>query len=176
MFEEPKVGRLIEPETIRERVAELGRQITRDYAGRPLMLVGVLKGAFIFMSDLARAIDLPLTCDFLRVSSYGDAKKSTGVVRFELDTTQPVTGKDVILVEDIVDSGLTVDYLLQNLSTRKPASLRVCAFLHKKEKTIRPLTIDYLGFEIKNHFVVGYGLDFAGEYRNLPYVGVIRDS
>ncbi len=171
-----EVSEFIGAEAIRQRVAELGRQITADYVDRDLMLVGVLKGSFIFMADLARHIETHLACDFLRVSSYGDGKTSSGEVRFEFDTTQPMTGKDVLLVEDIIDSGLTASYLLETLEARKPASLKIVTLLHKKEQTVEPLQIDYLGFEIANHFVIGYGLDYAGHYRNLPYIGILNED
>lgn len=138
------------------------------------MIVGVLKGSFLFMADLVRHIDLPLRCDFLRVSSYEDRTTSSGIVRFDLDTSQPITGEDVILVEDIIDTGLTMTYLLENLSTRRPGGLEVCSLLHKPERTIKPVEIHYLGFTIPNKFVVGYGLDHAGCYRNLPYIGYIE--
>jgi hypoxanthine phosphoribosyltransferase len=168
-----KPAPLIPERRLRERVRGLGRQIRSDYRGRELVLVGVLKGSFIFMADLARAIDLPLTCDFLRVSSYGNGTESLGAVRFEFDVTQPVRGKDVLLVEDIIDTGLTARSVLQALRAKKPRSTRLCALLHKPERTRVPLTIDYLGFKIPNRFVVGYGLDHGGLHRNLPYIGVL---
>lgn len=171
-----QVTPFLSTEQIQQRVAEMGRQIREEYAGKCPMLVGVLKGSFIFMADLARAIEMHLTCDFLRVSSYGDGKTSSGEVRFEFDTTQPMTGKEIILVEDIIDSGLTAAYLLKTLAARKPASLRIASLLHKKVKTVEELTIDYLGFEIPDHFVVGYGLDYAGRFRNLPYIGILDED
>jgi len=164
---------LIPERRLRARVRRLGRTIRRDYRGRDLVLVGVLKGSFIFMADLARAIDLPLTCDFLRVSSYGSGTESLGSVRFEFDVTQPIKGKDVLLVEDIIDTGLTARSVLRSLKAKKPRSARLCALLHKPERTRVPLTIDYLGFKIPNRFVVGYGLDHDGRHRNLPYIGVL---
>ncbi len=167
---------LISPERIATRVAEMGREITRDYADRSLDIVGVLKGCALFMSDLIRHIDLPLTCDYLRVSSYDGGTESSGVVRFDLDVSQPITGKHVLLVEDIIDTGLTMSYLIENLLTRRPASLRVCALLHKPSRTRRPVDISYLGFTIENHFVIGYGLDYAGRYRNLPFVAQLEDA
>ncbi|MBI4616908.1 MAG: hypoxanthine phosphoribosyltransferase [Planctomycetes bacterium] len=166
---------LISEERVLARVAELGREITRDYQGRDLDIVGVLKGCALFMSDLIRSIDLPLACDYLRVSSYDGGTESRGVVRFDLDVSQPVTGKHVLLVEDIIDTGLTMSYLLENLRTRHPASLAVCALLHKPARTIKPVPIDYLGFTIENHFVVGYGLDYAGRYRNLRHIAKLED-
>ncbi len=164
---------LISESKLRARIAELGAEITRDYQGNPLVLVGILKGSFIVMADLIRKIDLPLTCDFLRVSSYESGTESSGAVRFEFDVTQPLKGKHVLLVEDIVDTGLTVNYLIENLKTRKPASLRVCALLHKPARTRVPVNIHYLGFKVPDEFVIGYGLDYAGQFRNLPYIAVL---
>lgn len=170
----PKLEALISTEKLRARVAELGRKITRDYRGRDLVVVCVLKGAFMFTADLVRHIDLPLTCDFLRVSSYGSGTESSGNVRLEFDVTQPLKGKDVILVEDIVDTGLTIRSVLDALSAKKPASLAVCALLYKPERERVHIPIDYLGFTIPNKFVVGYGLDQAGRYRNLEYVAELE--
>ncbi len=164
---------LITEQKLRKRIGELGREITRDYQGNPLVLVGILKGSFIFMADLIRHIDLPLTCDFLRVASYDSGTESTGAVRFEFDVTQPLKGKHVLLIEDIVDTGLTINYLIANLKTRKPASLRVCSLLHKPARTRVAAHIHYLGFKIPDEFVIGYGLDYAGQYRNLPFIGVL---
>jgi len=163
---------LILERRLRARVRALGRTIRRDYQGQPLVLVGVLKGAFVFMADLAREIGLPLTCDFLRVSSYGSGTETSGNVRLEFDVTQPVRGKHVLLVEDIVDTGLTASAILETLRSRKPASLRLCALLRKPARSRVSVRVDYLGFDIPDRFVVGYGLDYAGLYRNLPYVGV----
>ncbi len=168
-----RIEALISEERIRARVAELGRQIARDYRGRDLVVVCVLKGSFVFTSDLVRAIDLPLAVDFLRMSSYGGGTESSGSVRLEFDVTQPLKGKDVIVVEDIIDTGNTVRALLDTLSAKKPASLAVCALLHKPEREQVHVPIDYLGFTIPNKFVVGYGLDHAGKHRNLPFVGVV---
>jgi hypoxanthine phosphoribosyltransferase len=151
-------------------VRDLGAKITSDYAGADLTVVGVLQGSFLFMADLVRAIDLPLKCDFLRVRSYGDQTKSSGVVQIVADLASPVAGKDLLLVEDIVDTGLTVDYLLANLQTRQPRSVKVCALLHKPARQVVPVPIDYLGFTIGDEFVVGYGLDFQQRYRNLPQI------
>ncbi len=158
------------------RVAELGAEITRDYAAKDLVLVGVLKGSFMFMADLARAIDLPLRCDFLGLSSYGSSTKSTGVVAFTKDLSGPVEGRDVLIIEDIVDTGLTMAYLLKNLQTRKPASTRIASLLSKPARRQVEIDVDYLGFTIEDRFVVGYGLDFDGLYRNLPYIGTIDDG
>lgn len=164
---------MISQQKLRQRIALLGREITHDYKQNPLVLVGILKGSFIFMADLIRHIDLPLTCDFLRVASYDSGTESSGAVRFEFDVTQPLKGKHVLLVEDIVDTGLTINYLLANLRTRKPASLRVCALLHKPARTRVPVQIHYLGFKVPDVFVIGYGLDYAGQFRNLPFIGVL---
>ena len=165
---------LISTEEIDAALASLGEQITRDYAGTPLLLVGVLKGAFVVMADLARHISLPLEFDFMAVSSYGAATKTSGVVRILKDLDHDLIGLDVLLVEDIVDSGLTLKYLLKNLAARKPASLEVAALLRKTGLQKVPLDIRYVGFEIPPEFVVGYGLDFAEKYRNLPYVCVFE--
>ncbi|MBI3270423.1 MAG: hypoxanthine phosphoribosyltransferase [Planctomycetes bacterium] len=164
---------LIPADKIRLRTAQLGRQISKDFAGRELVVVCVLKGAFVFTADLVRRIDVPVTCDFLRVSSYESGTVSSGQVRFEFDLTQPITGKHVILVEDIVDTGLTMDYLLETLRARHPASLKVCSLLHKPERSKVHVPIDYLGFTIPNEFVIGYGLDYEGKFRGLPYIGVM---
>ena len=159
---------------LQARVRALGRKIRSDYAGRDLVLVGILKGSFIFMADLARAIRLPLTCDFMRVSSYGAGTVSSGKIRMEFDLSHPVKGKDVLLVEDIVDTGWTLTHVLNELRRKKPASLRLAALLHKPARTRVDVPIDYLGFTIPDRFVVGYGLDFDGRYRNLPHVAVLN--
>ncbi|HLG50024.1 MAG TPA: hypoxanthine phosphoribosyltransferase [Chloroflexota bacterium] len=165
---------LITSEQLQSRIAELGRQITRDYAGKDPLLVGVLKGAIMFMVDLARQIDLPVEIDFMAVSSYGASTESLGVVRILKDLDRAIDGRHVLVVEDIVDTGLTLRYILDNLRGRCPASLRVCSLLRKqKARDVGP-PIDYVGFEIPDRFVVGYGLDYAELYRNLPYVGVLR--
>jgi hypoxanthine phosphoribosyltransferase len=168
---DPDLGGVIVPEhDIRTRVAELGKEITADYDGRAPLLVGVLKGAFVFMSDLARAIDLPVEFDFMAVSSYGAATKTSGVVRIVKDLDLDLSGRHVLLVEDIVDSGLTLNYLLKNLHTRNPASLEVCALLLKDgQQKVEP-TVRYVGFRIPDEFVVGYGLDVGERYRNLPSI------
>ena len=165
---------LLTEEEIQRRIAEAGEQIARDYAGRDLILIGVLKGASVFMADLARAIDLPLEFDFMAVSSYGAATQTSGVVRILKDLDHEIAGRNVLLVEDIVDSGLTLSYLLKNLRTRKPATLEVCALLQKTGVQQVPLEVKYRLFEIPPVFVVGYGLDFAERFRNLPYVGTLR--
>ena len=164
---------LISEANLRARVGEMGAQITRDYAGKKLVVVGVLKGSFLFLADLVRSIDLPLKVDFIGISSY-QGSKTTGVVRVTSDLSRPVEGKDVLLVEDIVDTGLTVSYLLDNLATRHPASVKVCALLEKPARSQVKVPIDYRGFEIGDTFVVGYGLDHDGIGRNLPFVGVPR--
>ncbi len=166
---------LISKEQIAARVAELGAQIAHDFAGKELVLVGVLKGAFVFVSDLARAIDLPLTIDFVALSSYGEATESSGVVKITSDLSRPIEGKHVLVVEDIIDTGLTMRYLLDNLATRHPASIRICGLLHKPARARTKIPIDYLGFPIEDKFVVGYGLDAAEKYRNLPFIGVMRE-
>jgi hypoxanthine phosphoribosyltransferase len=164
---------LISATEIGRRVRELGEQITRDYAGKPLVLLGVLKGSFVFLADLARAIDLPLTIEFLGVQSYGDSTESSGVVRITLDLARPIEGQDVLIVEDIVDTGLTSAYLLDQIAARGPRSVRLCALLHKPARTVKPVAIDYLGFTIDDVFVVGYGLDAAQRHRNLPDLRVV---
>ena len=162
---------LIGAEALSERVQELGQLISRDYAGKKPAIVAVLKGSFIFLADLVRAIDIECTVDFLAVSSYGNATKSTGVVQITSDTTWPVEDRHVILVEDIVDTGLTLQYLLDNLATRLPASIKVCSLLHKPARSQVEVPIHYKGFTIDDHFVVGYGLDFKQCLRNLPFIG-----
>ncbi len=164
---------LIDERAIATRVAELGRQITEDHLGTELVVVPVLKGSYVFAADLVRHIDLELSIDFLGVRSYGDQKESSGVVEITTDLSQSIEGKHVVLVEDIVDTGLTVSYLHHNLSTRGPASLRLASLLHKPARTERPVAIDYLGFTIEDVFVVGYGLDYAQKFRNLPYLAVL---
>ena len=165
---------LISHEEIEEALVTMGAEITRDYAGTALLLVGVLKGAFVVMADLARHVRLPLEFDFMAVSSYGAATKTSGVVRILKDLDHDLDGLDVLLVEDIVDSGLTLKYLLKNLAARKPASLEVAALLRKTGLQKVPLDIRYVGFDIPPEFVVGYGLDFAERYRNLPYVATLK--
>jgi hypoxanthine phosphoribosyltransferase len=165
---------LITGDQIQDKIAELGGQITRDYQDRDLLLVGVLKGAFVFMADLSRHIRLPLEFDFMAVSSYGAATQTSGVVRILKDLDHEIQGRNVLLVEDIVDSGLTLSYLLKNLRTRKPASVEVCALMQKTGVQQVPLDIKYRAFEIPPVFVVGYGLDYGERFRNLPFVGTLR--
>jgi hypoxanthine phosphoribosyltransferase len=167
---------LISEDRIRARVAELGRQITDDYAGTDLILVGVLKGAVMFMVDLSRAIDLPISLDFMATSSYGASTKSSGVVRILKDLDRSIEGKDLLIVEDIVDTGLTLKYLIDILRERGPASIRVCALLNKQKSRKTDVEIAYVGFEIPDEFVIGYGLDYAEVYRNLPFVGVLSPN
>jgi hypoxanthine phosphoribosyltransferase len=164
---------LVDEQALQKRVAELGKDISRDYAGRSLLLVGVLKGAVFFLSDLMRFIDIPVEVDFMAVASYGSATDSSGVVRILKDLDVVIEGRDVLIVEDIVDSGLTLQYLLRNLGSRDPASLEVCALLTKPERRKVDLPTRYVGFEIPDRFVVGYGLDFAERHRNLPYVAAL---
>jgi hypoxanthine phosphoribosyltransferase len=167
---------LISEDEIQSTVRRLGDEITRDYAGRDLLLVGVLKGAFVMMGDLSRHIRLPLEFDFMAVSSYGAATKTSGVVRILKDLDHEIEGRNVLLVEDIVDSGLTLAYLLKNLRTRRPASLEVCALLHKTAMQKVDVDLKYVGFEIPPEFVVGYGLDYAERFRNLPYVATLKPA
>lgn len=177
-FVEPgqKLLQLISAPEIAARVAELGAQITADYhdRGTDLVLLCVLKGSVIFLADLCRAIDLPLSLDFIGIASYGDKTKSSGVVRLTSDLSNPIEGKHVLIVEDIIDTGLTAHYLMENLVTRKPASIKLCSLLHKREHVKVEVPIDYLGFTVPDKFVVGYGLDVAQRYRNVPFIGYIE--
>jgi len=174
MLDEQEFEVLITEERISRRVRELGREITRDYAERELVLVCVLKGSCMFLADLCRHINLPLTMEFLGLSSYGDRTESSGVVRITQDLTDPVVNKDVMVVEDIVDTGLTLDFLLENFRVRKPRSVSICTLLHKPSNTVKDIPLDYVGFTIENRFVVGYGLDYEQRYRNLPYIGCVE--
>ena len=167
---------LITADEIQDKIVELAKQITEEYRGKDLLLVGVLKGAFVFMSDLARRIDLPIEFDFMAVSSYGTATKSSGVVRILKDLDYEITDRHVLLVEDILDSGLTISYLLRDLEARRPASLEICSLFWKKGEQAVPLDVKFPGFEIPPVFVVGYGLDYAERYRNLPYIGVLKEG
>lgn len=164
---------LITTAEIDEQLAKLGAEITKDYAGKDLLLVGVLRGAFMVMADLARHIDLPVEFDFMAVSSYGASTQTSGVVRILKDLDEEIEGRHVLIVEDIIDSGLTLNYLLKSLRVRKPASLEIATLLLKEGIQRVPISVKYVGFAIGPEFVVGYGLDYAGKYRNLPYVGVI---
>ena len=163
-------------EELRRRVKELGAQITADYRGRRPMLVSVLRGSYIFMADLTRAIDLDLTVDFMVVSSYGAGTVSSGQVEIKKDLSDSIEGRDLIIVEDILDSGNTLYYLMDVLKARKPASIRLCTLMDKPDRRTRPITADYVGFTIPDAFIVGYGLDYDERYRNLPYVGVLKPS
>lgn len=165
---------MLSTEEIAARVRDLGAQITKDYKDKNLVLVVVLKGSFVFASDLCRAIDLPLRIDFLGVRSYGEGTESSGVVQITHDLSKPIANEDVIIVEDIVDTGLTIAHLMDLFRTRNPRSVKVCALLHKPARARVSVGIDYLGFTIEDKFVVGYGLDFGERYRNLPFIGVVE--
>ena len=165
---------LIEEEPLQARIAELGVEISSEYDGRDLLLVGVLKGAVFFMADLMRELSIPCEIDFMAISSYGAATDSSGVVRILKDLDTNIAGRDVLVVEDIIDSGLTLSYLMRSLKARKPASLEICALLTKPERREIDVPVKFVGFEIPNKFVIGYGLDFAERYRNLPYVAVLH--
>lgn len=167
---------LVTEQEIRSRIAELGQQITRDYQGKHLQLLGILKGAVPFIGDLARTIDLPLEIDYMAISSYGATTSSSGVVRILKDLESPIEHKHVLIVEDIVDSGLTLHYLMDVLRQRKPLSLCICTLLDKGRVRARAIKLDYIGFHIPDQFVVGYGLDYAQRYRNLPYIAVLKSS
>lgn len=169
------VSTMLSAEQIATRVREIGAQISKEYADRRLVLVSVLKGSFVFTADLARAIDIPsVRVEFLGVRSYGEGTSSSGVVQITQDLVRPIEGEDVIIVEDIVDTGLTIAHLIELFRTRHPASLKVCALLHKPARTKVEVPIHYLGFTIEDRFVVGYGLDWAERYRNLPFIGVVE--
>ena len=165
---------LITSEEIGARVRELGQQITNDYAGQEILMIGVLRGAVIFMADLARSIKRPMDIDFMAITSYGLSTNSSGVVRIIKDLDEVVEGRHILIIEDIIDSGLTLNYLVDNIKSRKPASVRICTLLSKPDRRKVNVTVDYNGFNIPDHFVVGYGLDYAGKYRNLPFIGVLK--
>jgi hypoxanthine phosphoribosyltransferase len=167
---------LIDEDALSGRVAELGAEVSADYQGRDLLLIGVLKGAVFFMADLMRHITVPCEVDFMAISSYGDSTDSSGIVRILKDLDINIEGRDVLVVEDIIDSGLTLSYLIRNLESREPASLEVCALMTKPARREIDVPVRYIGFEIPNRFVVGYGLDFGERYRNLPYVAVLSDE
>ncbi|HEX4205427.1 MAG TPA: hypoxanthine phosphoribosyltransferase [Ktedonobacteraceae bacterium] len=168
---------LITEEVIQAKVKELGARITRDYQGKNLLLLGTLKGAVPFIADLARAVDLPLELDYMAVASYGDSTISSGVVRILKDLEGPINQKDLLIVEDIIDSGLTLHYLIDLLRQRNPRSLRICSLLNKEREREREIPpCDYVGFSIPDKFVVGYGLDYAQRYRNLPYIGILKPA
>jgi hypoxanthine phosphoribosyltransferase len=163
-------------EELRARIRELGAEIERDYQGKELVLLCVLKGAILFAADLARAIDLPLSLDFIGLSSYGEVTESSGVVKITSDLTKPIEGKHVLIIEDIIDTGLTMRYLLDNLATRRPSSVKICSLLHKPARARTKIPIHYLGFTVPDVFVVGYGLDAGEKFRNVPFVGVVRST
>ena len=167
---------LFSEEQLRERIRQLGQEITRDYAGQELVLVCILRGSYIFMADLSRAIDLPISADFIALSSYGKGTSSSGQVELRKDLSDPVEGKHLLIVEDILDSGNTLYYLTNLLKTRHPASVRICTLLNKPERREKDIHPDYVGFTIPDAFVVGYGLDYAEKYRNLPYVGILKPT
>ncbi|HVW19204.1 MAG TPA: hypoxanthine phosphoribosyltransferase [Solirubrobacteraceae bacterium] len=174
---DPAIGEiLVQPDDLRRRVADLGAEISRDYEGRDLLLVGVLKGAIFFLSDLMRELTVPCEVDFMAVASYGSATESSGVVRILKDLDASIEDRHVLIVEDIVDSGLTLQYLLRNLKARGPATVEVCALLTKPGRREVELQARYVGFEIPNRFVVGYGLDYGERYRNLPYVAALQEA
>jgi hypoxanthine phosphoribosyltransferase len=173
---DPAIGEtLVAREDLQRRIAEMGAEISRDYEGRELILVGVLKGAVLFLADLMRHIDVPCEIDFMAISSYGSQTDSSGVVRILKDLDSPIKDRDVLIVEDIVDSGLTLQYLMRNLNAREPASLRACALLTKPERLRVDLSPHYVGFEIPNRFAIGYGLDHAQKYRNLDFVAALAE-
>ena len=175
-FYEKEVKTLIDEAALQKRIRELGAQITRDYQGKELCLLGVLKGSVFFVTDLAKAIDLPVTLEFLGVSSYQGGTETTGEVRITSDVTKPLAGKHLLVVEDIIDTGLTMNFLLENLRARHPASVKVCTLLEKPARARTKVQMDYKGFVIEDVFVVGYGLDHGDIYRNLPFIGVMRGS
>ena len=165
---------LFTEEALRARVGELAQQINRDLAGKEPVLISVLRGSFIFMADLVRAIELPCRVDFMAVSSYGSGTTSSGQVKITKDLSENIEGRDIVVVEDILDSGSTLAYLLQILQARRPASIRLCTLLDKPSRRVKPVQADYVGFPVEDLFVVGYGLDYAERYRNLPYIGVLK--
>lgn len=169
-----KISVLFTEEEVNARIKEMGEQISRDYAGKSVHLVGILKGATFFACELAKRITVPVTIDFMSVSSYGDATESSGIVKITKDLDEPLEGKDVLVVEDIVDTGNTLSYLLDNLQKRGSSSVKLCSLLNKPERRIKEVNVDYTGFVIPDAFVVGYGLDYAQKYRNLPYIGIVE--
>ena len=173
----PDFKTLYTQDQLRTRIAEMGAEITKDYLGRgpEVVLIGVLKGSVLFLADLCRQIRLPVTMDFMSIASYGDSTTSSGVVQITADLSKSIEGKHVIIVEDIIDTGLTAQYLLQNLGTRNPASVKLCSLLHKPKRSEVEVQIDYLGFTIPNKFVVGYGLDIAQKYRNVDFIGYVEE-
>lgn len=172
MSEQIKV--MLSEEKVDQRIAELGEAISRDYAGKQVHIIGILKGSVFFMCELAKRITVPVSMDFMSVSSYGDGTVSSGIIRIAKDLDETLEGKDVIVIEDIIDSGRTLSYLLEILSKRNPNSMKLCTLLDKPDRRVREVKVDYVGFEIPDEFVVGYGLDYAQKYRNLPYIGVVE--
>lgn len=167
---------LIDEDMLKARVSELAKEITEAYRDKELAVIGILKGAVLFLSDLIKEISIPLVIDFMAVSSYGASTSSSGVVRILKDLDEEIQGKDVLIIEDIVDTGLTLNYLMENLQSRKPNSVKVCCCLDKPSRRTAPVKVDFVGFEIEDEFVVGYGLDYAEKYRNLPYIGVLKEE
>ena len=176
MYADKHVDILISEAQLKTRVEEMAQQLTRDYQGKALTVVAVLKGALVFCSDLVRRMDMPLEMEVLGVSSYSDGSETTGEVRLSFDLMKPVAGKHLLLVEDIVDTGLTIDFLIKTFEARKPASIRVCTLLQKPARARIHVPLDYTGFVVDDHFLVGYGLDHAERYRNLPFIGVLKPS
>ena len=171
---EDNIRILLPEQEVNERIAELGRQISEDYAGKSVHLICILKGSVFFTCELAKRITVPVSMDFMSVSSYGAGTESSGVVKIKKDLDEPLEGRDVIVVEDIIDSGRTLSYLVKELGERKPAGIRLCTLLDKPERRVTDVKVDYVGFNIPAEFVVGYGLDYAQKYRNLPYIGVVE--
>ena len=171
---EDNIRILLPEQEVNERIAELGRQISEDYAGKSVHLICILKGSVFFTCELAKRITVPVSMDFMSVSSYGAGTESSGVVKIKKDLDEPLEGRDVIVVEDIIDSGRTLSYLVKELGERKPAGIRLCTLLDKPERRVTDVKVDYVGFTIPDEFVVGYGLDYAQKYRNLPYIGVVE--
>lgn len=171
---EDNIRILLPEQEVNERIAELGRQISEDYAGKSVHLICILKGSVFFTCELAKRITVPVSMDFMSVSSYGAGTESSGVVKIKKDLDEPLEGRDVIVVEDIIDSGRTLSYLVKELGERKPAGIRLCTLLDNPERRVTDVKVDYVGFNIPDEFVVGYGLDYAQKYRNLPYIGVVE--
>jgi len=167
---------LLNEEVIKEKIKALGAQITEDYKGKDLILLGILKGSVMFMSDLMKEINLPCKMDFMAVSSYGDATQSSGIVKIIKDLDFEIKDKHIIIIEDIIDTGITLKYLMKYLSARNPSSLEIVCLLNKPERRKEQLDVKYLGFDVPDHFLVGYGLDYAETYRNLPYIGILKES
>lgn len=167
---------LVDEETLQLKINDLGKQITNDYQGKDLLVVCILKGAVMFVSDLIKRIDLPLEIDFMAISSYGNSTKSSGIVRIMKDLNEDIKGKHILIVEDIIDSGLTLSYLIDNLKTREPASVAICTLLDKPDNRKADIDITYTGFVVPDEFVVGYGLDYAEKYRNLPFIAVLKEE